>query len=47
MLKEAGDFANHLKHCEKCIRELKVATEGMQKSGPGAAQTQLMTLKRR
>jgi hypothetical protein len=28
MLKEAGDFANHLKHCEKSIRELKVATEG-------------------
>ena len=28
MLKEAGDFANHLKHCEKDIRALKNATEG-------------------
>ena len=28
MLKEAGDFAHHLKHCEKDIRGLKNATEG-------------------
>ncbi len=28
MLKEAGDFANHLKRCEKDIRSLKNATEG-------------------
>ena len=28
MLKEAGDFALHLKHCEKDIRGLKNATEG-------------------
>lgn len=28
MLKEAGDFANHLKHCERDIRLLKNATEG-------------------
>jgi hypothetical protein len=28
MLKEAGDFANHLKHCERDIRALKNATEG-------------------
>lgn len=29
MLKEAGDFANHLKHCERDIRALKNATEGV------------------
>ncbi|BDA44078.1 hypothetical protein COCOBI_05-2620 [Coccomyxa sp. Obi] len=29
MLKEAGDFANHLKHCERDIRALKNATEGL------------------
>lgn len=28
MLKEAGEFANHLKRCEKEIRNVKVATEG-------------------
>ena len=28
MLKEAGDFATHLKHCERDIRALKNATEG-------------------
>lgn len=28
MLKEAGEFANHLKRCEKDIRILKNATEG-------------------
>ena len=32
MLKEAGDFANHLKHCERDIRELKNATEGKKMS---------------
>lgn len=29
MLKEAGEFATHLKRCEKDIRTLKNATEGM------------------
>lgn len=29
MLKEAGDFAGHLKRCEKEIRNLKTATEGL------------------
>ena len=28
MLKEAGEFAGHLKRCEKDIRALKNATEG-------------------
>lgn len=28
MLREAGDFAGHLKRCEKEIRTLKNATEG-------------------
>lgn len=28
MLKEAGEFATHLKRCEKDIRALKNATEG-------------------
>ena len=28
MLKEAGEFAAHLKRCEKDIRTLKNATEG-------------------
>ena len=28
MLKEAGEFAMHLKRCEKDIRALKNATEG-------------------
>ena len=28
MLKEAGEFASHLKRCEKDIRSLKNATEG-------------------
>jgi hypothetical protein len=28
MLKEASEFAAHLKRCEKDIRALKVATEG-------------------
>lgn len=28
MLKEAGDFANHLKRCEKDIRAMKNITEG-------------------
>ncbi len=28
MLREAGDFAGHLKRCEKDIRNLKNATEG-------------------
>ena len=29
MLREAGDFAGHLKRCEKDIRNLKNATEGV------------------
>lgn len=28
MLAEAGEFANHLKRCEKDIRALKQTTEG-------------------
>ena len=28
MMKEAGDFASHLRRCEKDIRTLKNATEG-------------------
>ena len=28
MLKEAGEFASHLRRCEKDIRALKNATEG-------------------
>ena len=28
MLREAGEFAGHLKRCEKDIRAVKVATEG-------------------
>lgn len=28
MLAEAGEFANHLKRCEKDIRGLKQTTEG-------------------
>ena len=31
MLREAGDFANHLKRCEKDIRSLKDATKGQLK----------------
>jgi len=41
MLREAGDFAGHLKRCEKEIRTLKNATEGAPsaralRQGPGA-----------
>ena len=40
MLREAGDFANHLKRCEKDIRSLKNATEG--KLAPCAIAAQLL-----
>jgi hypothetical protein len=33
MLKEAGEFAAHLKRCEKDIRTLKNATEGGKGAG--------------
>jgi hypothetical protein len=40
MLKEAGEFASHLRRCEKDIRALKNATEGARAGGwepaPGA-----------
>lgn len=37
MLKEAGDFAGHLKRCEKDIRALKNATEGGEGGGRAGA----------
>jgi hypothetical protein len=33
MLKEAGEFASHLRRCEKDIRALKNATEGARAGG--------------
>lgn len=35
MMKEAGEFATHLRRCEKDIRTLKSATEGDAAFAPG------------